>query len=241
MNDDSKNTVGDTHTPLRQAVVEAIRDRIFDGRYAPASRLYEESVAAELGVSRNPIREAFQTLAAEGFVVIEPRRGARVASIDAHRANEIFEVRQALEGLVAALAAVRSSPEQTAELGGIVAEGEAAVERGSLAELPRLNTRFHRQLGTMAGNELLADTLDQLSGIIRWIYAERLELRVRDSWHEHRVLLAAIIDRDPDAARQCATDHVASAHRAYATTGRQCDADTDAVAATALPDLAQPV
>jgi len=208
-------TLGDAHTPLRQAVVNAVRDRIVDGRFAPGSRLTEETVAAELGVSRNPIREAFQILASERFVVIEPRRGARVASIDARQANEIFEVRSALEGLVAALAAERATDAQIAQLDGIVSEGEAVVKRAGLDELPHLNTRFHQTLCEIAQNELLTNTLDQLSGIIRWIYAERLETRVRDSWHEHRLLAAAIADHDVPEARRRAVMHVTSAHAAF--------------------------
>jgi DNA-binding GntR family transcriptional regulator len=216
MTHNSMTRLGDDHTPLREAVVTAIRDRIVGGQFAPGSRLTEETVAAELGVSRNPIREAFQILAGEGFVVIEPRRGARVASIDARQANEIFEVRGALEGLVAALAAERATATQIADLDAVVSEGEAAVDRNALAELPHLNTRFHQQLCQIADNELLASTLDQLSGIIRWIYAERLETRVRDSWHEHRQLANAIAKNNVDEARRRAVIHVTSAHLAFA-------------------------
>lgn len=215
MTENPTSTLGATHTPLREAVVNAIRDRIVDGRFTPGSRLAEETVAAELGVSRNPIREAFQLLASEGFVVVEPRRGARVASIDARQANDIFEVRGALEGLVAALAAERATEVHIEELAAIVSDGEAAVEQNRLDELPHLNTRFHQHLCRIADNELLTNTLDQLSGIIRWIYAERLETRVRDSWHEHGVLMAAIAQHDVEAARRSAVMHVTSAQSAF--------------------------
>lgn len=216
MNDNHPPTLGEAHTPLRQAVVNAIRDRIVNGRFAPGDRLTEETVAEELGVSRNPIREAFQILAGEGFVVIEPRRGARVASIDARQADDIFEVRGALEGLVAALAAKRATDDDLDTLNELVHAGEAAVEENALDVLPHLNTQFHQHLCAVANNDLLTHTLDQLSGIIRWIYAERLEARVRDSWHEHRLLAQAIGRHDVDAARRCAVDHVASAHAGFA-------------------------
>lgn len=215
MSHDGTPTLGDAHTPLRQAVVNAIRDRIISGTFPRGSRLGEETVAAALGVSRNPIREAFQILAAEGFIEIEPRRGAKVASIDAHRADEIFEVRQALEALVAGLAAERATPADVAELAAIVEEGEAAIARNALDELPHLNTRFHQHLCAIANNDILTGTLDQLSGIIRWIYAERLETRVRDSWYEHQRMSAAIAAGDAVTARRCAEDHVASAHAAF--------------------------
>lgn len=219
MTHDATLTLGDAHTPLRQAVVNAIRDRIIIGAFPQGTHLAEETVAAELGVSRNPIREAFQILAAEGFIEIEPRRGAKVASIDARRANEIFEVRQALEALVAGLAAERATPEDVAALAAIVESGQEAIGRNALDELPKLNTLFHQQLCAIANNELLTSTLDQLSGIIRWIYAERLEMRVRDSWHEHQNMADAIAAGDPVAARRCAAHHVGSAHAAFVLPG----------------------
>jgi DNA-binding GntR family transcriptional regulator len=166
-------------------------------------------------VSRNPIREALQVLAGEGFVEIEPRHGARVAAIDERRANEIFEVRAALEGLVAELAARKRTPDALAALRDIVEEGRRAAAEGDFAALPKLNTRFHQQLAEMADNGLLTNMLDQLAGIIRWIYAERLEQRVRDSWHEHTRITEAIGDADADTARQLAIQHVDSARRAF--------------------------
>lgn len=208
-------TLGEVHTPLRHAVTDAIRDRIIDGSYAPGSRLYEETVAGELGVSRNPIREAFQVLAAEGFVALEPRRGASVASIDARRASEIFEVRGALEGLMARLAATKRTDASVAELRAIVAEGQEAGDAGELARLPHLNSRFHEHLAAMAENDLLRTMLAQVAGIIRWIYAERLERRVLGSWHEHTLICDAVAAGDAERAGRLATEHVESARRAY--------------------------
>jgi DNA-binding GntR family transcriptional regulator len=208
-------TLGEVHTPLRHAVTDAIRDRIVEGFYPPGSRLYEETVAHELGVSRNPIREAFQVLAAEGFIALEPRRGASVASIDSRRAAEIFEVRAALEGLMAHLAASKRSDDTVAELRAIVAEGQEAGDAGELSRLPHLNTRFHEHLARMAENRLLATMLSQVAGIVRWIYAERIELRVLESWHEHTLICEAVAAGDADRARQLAIDHVNSARGAF--------------------------
>lgn len=215
MNAEPTPTLGEVHTPLRHAVTDAIREHIVDGSYPPGSRLHEESLAAELGVSRNPIREAFQVLAAEGFVVLEPRRGASVASIDARHAAEIFEVRAALEGLVAELAAVKRTDDAVAELRAIIAEGQQIADGGGLSLLPKLNTRFHERLAGMADNELLSRMLEQLSGIVRWIYAERIEQRVLDSWHEHTLICDAIDAGDADRAREVAIGHVGSARRAF--------------------------
>jgi DNA-binding GntR family transcriptional regulator len=215
MSDSNPTTLGDVHTPLRRAVTDAIRDRIVEGTYPPASRLYEEGIAGDLGVSRNPVREALQVLAGEGFVEIEPRRGARVASIDARRAAEIFEVRAVLEGLVAELAARKRTDESMHELEMIIRDGQVAAETGELSRLPMLNTKFHAHLAAMSDNELLATMLSQLSDIIRWIYAERLEERVLNSWHEHAALCDAIAVGDEIGARRLAIEHVRSARIAF--------------------------
>lgn len=214
-NGSASRSLGAAHTPLRHAVTDAIRERIVAGVYAPGGRLLEETVAGDLGVSRNPVREAFQVLAAEGFVEIEPRRGARVASVDERRAREIFEIRGVLEGLVAELAAAHRTPDTVAELRRIVDEGVSAAGAGELTALPMLNTQFHEQLAAMADNRLLTAMLHQLASIIRWIYAERLEARVRDSWHEHTEICEAIAAGDAERARCLAADHVSSARRAF--------------------------
>lgn len=215
LSDNVPPTIGTSHTNLRDAVLNAIRHRIQDGSYKPGTRLQEEVLASDLEVSRNPVREALQTLAREGFVVIEPRRGARVASIDAERAAELFEVRRALERLVAELAAVKGTPDQRSALDRIVNDGRTAVGQRRLEQLPMLNTEFHAQLSRMAQNSILEETLDRLSGIIRWIYTDRLSDRLMDSWDEHFAIAQAIIAGDATSAGVLAAEHVTSARDAF--------------------------
>lgn len=207
--------VGRTHLPLRTAVHDEVRRRITDGTYGQGERLYEEQIAAELQVSRNPVREALQQLAAEGFVELLPRRGARVAIISAERARELFEVRESLERLVAELAAHRCQPEQLDQLRRDVADGLAAVERRDHAALPALNTRFHHTFAAAANNALLADMLDQLSHVIEWVYTKRIARRGVDSWIEHGQIVEAIAAGDPDAAMAHAKTHITNAQVAY--------------------------
>lgn len=203
------------HLPLRHAVLEEIRLRITDGRYPQGSRLFEEEIAAELGVSRNPVREALQALAAEGFVELEPRRGARVSSVTIDRAVELFEVRGALEGLMARLAAERRSEADLANLRRIVQQGHDAITAGDRSVLPSLNTEFHDCLGVAARNELLTTTVQQLSHVIQWVYAGSIGRRGQDSWAEHAAIVDAIGKGDADAAERCAAVHIANARDAY--------------------------
>lgn len=207
--------LGQIHQPLREAVQDAIRLAIVEGRYPQGERLLEDQLAQELDVSRNPVREALQALATEGFVVIEPRRGARVASISTARAIELFEVREVLEGLAARLAAERRSPQQLATLQAIVEEGHQLVDAGRLNELPELNNRFHVVLHSAAGNDMLTDVLGRLGPVITWVYARRIAERSTHSWTEHAAIVEAIAAGDSALAYSRACGHIAAARAAY--------------------------
>ena len=116
--------VGARHRSLTRFVTDEIREAILSRRYGPGDRLVEDRLSAELAVSRIPIREALRSLAAEGLVQIQPRRGASVADISDQIAREMVEVRAILEGQNAALAARRRDP-------AVLAELRVVLERGS--------------------------------------------------------------------------------------------------------------
>ncbi|TPW15490.1 MAG: GntR family transcriptional regulator [Acidimicrobiaceae bacterium] len=203
------------HLPLRHAVFVELRARIMAGDWSPGERLFEDQIATDLEVSRNPVREALQALAAEGFVELEPRRGARVAVVSAGRANELFEMREALEGLVARLAAQRRTEEQLAELRSVVAAGLDAAARHEHDRLPALNTRFHHCLSAAAGNSMLSDSIDHLSHIIEWVYSRSVAGRSAQSWAEHHGIVEAIGHGDPEHAHSLACAHISQARTAY--------------------------
>lgn len=209
------SSVGDTHLPLRHAVLEELRNRIIGGDWEPGERLFEDQIAADLDVSRNPVREALQALAAEGFVELEPRRGARVATMSKERARELFEVREALEGLVAALAAVRRDDHDLAVMREVVELGQRAAASSDLASLPALNTRFHDAIATAAGNQMLTDTIERLRHLIEWIYVQRITQRAPRSWAEHAEIVDAIAGADAEVAERVARRHIACARDAY--------------------------
>lgn len=208
-------TVGERHLPLSRAVLDELRAAIIGGEYAQGDRLVEEEIAARFNVSRNPIRDALHTLSSEGFVVLEPRKGARVASIDGASAADLFELRGPLEGLVAGLAAERRTARDVDRLRSVLDAGRRAVGGGRLHELPALNTEFHAALADTAGNELLRGTLARLSDIIRWIYSARISERSARSWDEHAAIVDAVAAGDRDLARRCGEDHIAAAAAAY--------------------------
>jgi DNA-binding GntR family transcriptional regulator len=208
-------SVGAAHQPLREAVLEALRDAIISGRFEQGERLVEEDIAARLEVSRNPIRAALQMLSVEGLVELEPRRGARVARLGQDRARELFELRAPLEGLVAKLAAQRRNGDDVAALHELVDRGNHAGAAGRLELLPSLNTEFHGALAVAAGNSLLASTLHRLSDQIRWAYASHVARRWERSWQEHAAITAAVAAGDPVRAEREGVHHIANAAAAY--------------------------
>jgi DNA-binding GntR family transcriptional regulator len=97
----------------------------------------------------------------------------------------------------------------------VVDDGREAAERGNLAALPALNTRFHTLLATTARNEMLAETIEHLRHLIEWIYSQRIAQRAPRSWNEHSQIVDAIASGDANAAERVARAHIAMARAAY--------------------------
>src|SRR5918999_3602432 len=98
-------TIGSTHRTLREAVVDEIRGMITRGELKPGDRLVEDRLAEQLGVSRNPVREAIRALESTGLDEVRPRKGAYVSSFDVEDVRKLLEIRALLEAYAAELAA----------------------------------------------------------------------------------------------------------------------------------------
>lgn len=206
--------LGAMHSPLFALVTDKLRERILKGEYAPGARLVEGKLSAELGVSRIPVREALRALAAEGFVRIEPRRGASVAKLSPNLASEIVEVRATLEGLNAKLAAQRRDPELVADIKAVLEQGERAADAGDTEQFLRLNARFHDLLGNIAANSVLQEIMRSLRERTDRLFAPSNLVRARENWDEHARILQAVIAGDADLASLLATRHVHNAANA---------------------------
>ena len=202
--------------PRSQIVSEQIRAMILGGRLKPGERLVEESLSAELGVSRVPVREALLALSAQGLVRIEPRRGATVAEITPRIVAELVEVRALLEGLNARLAAQRHDPEIIAQLTDTLERGNAAAKVGTRAELAQLNAEFHERLAEASRNSVLSDVMRGLRERTSLAFAINGRARAREDWQEHAGVLAAVIAGDSELAALLANRHVHNAATAFA-------------------------
>jgi DNA-binding GntR family transcriptional regulator len=201
--------------PTAPSVSRAIRDDVIAGVHRPGQRLTEEAMAARYGVSRVPVREALRTLEAEGFLQSRPYAGIEVVELDEGEAEDLLEVRALLEPLGAARAARRRSAEQLGRLKELVALGGEAVEGGRLAEVARLNSRFHEVIAEASGSRTLTHLVNQLSQKIAWVYAVELPRRADASWAEHAEIVRAIERGRADEARSVVARHIEQARSAY--------------------------
>ncbi|UPG71079.1 GntR family transcriptional regulator [Roseomonas gilardii subsp. gilardii] len=152
---------------LSERVYRRLRDAIAMGSLAPRTRVSERGLAAQLGVSPAPVREALRRLEMEGLVITLPRRGTLVADFGPGQLEEMGRIRVALESVAAGLAARNATPEAIARLAGQLDAMRAATEAGDAARLAEANTRFHEMIRDMAGNAMLETTLRSLRGYDR--------------------------------------------------------------------------
>jgi DNA-binding GntR family transcriptional regulator len=199
------------HPSLSQRVAEELRRSILTNRRRPGERLVEDRLSEELGVSRVPIREALRTLAGEGLVDMQPRRGASVAEVSPEVARDLVEVRATLEGLNARLAARHHDGTIIASLQRVLEAGNRAAKSKNVDDLVRLNGEFHDGLAEAGRNTILWDIMRVLRERTSLVFAANTARRARQDWDEHSKILEAVIDGDEDLAAMLATRHV---HRA---------------------------
>jgi DNA-binding GntR family transcriptional regulator len=208
-------TIGADHQPLRSLVCDELRRLIITGELEPGTRLVEDRLAARLGVSRNPVREALHALAAEGFVEMLPRRGAVVAQVTVEHAEELFDVRMALEPLAARLAAQRAPADGIVALHDVLEQAREATEGGDFDLVAACNTDFHQLVVEMSGNSYLGLLIAPMARRVQWVFRAGAATRAPHSWKEHEELLRAIAAGDEDYAEAAARAHVGAARATY--------------------------
>jgi DNA-binding GntR family transcriptional regulator len=200
--------LGNRHRTLESMVCEQLRTWIVTGRLKPGSRLVESTLADEMGVSRGPVRNAIRQLVREGFVDLAPRRGATVAEVSVRDALHCYEVRIALEGTAARLAAARRTDADLASLDAVLAAGDQAVVGGRWDALAPLNNDFHTALATAADNAELVALMQQYSLRIAWIFSLVAERRGVPAWAEHAGIIEAVRAGRAEVAESLARRHI---------------------------------
>lgn len=196
--------------PLREAVVQTLRQAITDGTLQPGTRLMEVPLAQGLGVSRTPVREALRLLEEEGLVRVSQHRGTVVAQITETDLREVLEIRAALEELSVRSACRHMTPAILDELRRKELDFEKSLLRMDPKESAQLDDEFHSIIRRAACNRHLSALLDQMR---QQIFRYRLEnLKDEESYpyliEEHRRLIAAFAHGNEDEAARLIRMHI---------------------------------
>lgn len=195
---------------LPERLAEWLRGEIVEGRLAPGERLVEQTLTQRCGVSRVPLREALRIVAADGLVTLAPHRGAVVTGLSARELTELFEVRIALEGRAAALAALHRTAEDLAALHALVSDMRDAVTAERLDAYHQQAAQFHSALLAASQNEVLKQLYDKIKVRFRRYQAAmaRVPSLPTQSIDEHQIILSAIENNNAEAARKLAEHHI---------------------------------
>jgi len=189
---------------------DTLEEEIVMGRLKPGSRLDEIAMASRFGVSRTPIREAFQQLAAEGLIDLRPRKGAFVAKIGPQRLMEIFEVAAVLEGMCAGLAARRATTDEVNLILQTHESCKAASQQADTDNYYYENEIFHDTIHQASHHQFLIEQTGLLRRRLKPY--RRLQLRTRGrmaaSFQEHDTSVKAIQKSDEDLANKQMKIHV---------------------------------
>lgn len=192
--------------PESDRVASIVREQIIEGRRAPGDKLVERDVAAELGVSRVPVRDALKTLIAEGLVTPRPRTWAVVRTFADADVDDLLEVRAVTEPLTFRLAAERRTAALLSDLESAVDREDRAVRAREAASAHRAGADFHEVVVAAAASPLLSELSAVTRSRVRWLLGQHDDLQQMAD--EHRGLLAAIRAGDGVEAARLAAAHV---------------------------------
>lgn len=206
---------------LTEQVYRTIADEILGGRLQPGEHLVQEQLAADLGVSRQPIQQAMALLKADGMVEEVGKRGLRVASLDLGRMRCHYDIRCLLDGYAArstaeAVKAGLVDPDMlNRQLDEIFTGGADAIASESVHDQIRHDEAFHKLIYDLSGNTVLRGTIEPHWRYMRRVMAEVLMHAEPATmvWDQHRVIADAILAGDAETAGVAAEDHVRTATR----------------------------
>jgi DNA-binding GntR family transcriptional regulator len=213
---------------LVDQVYRALLAAISDGRLAPGARLTQETIAADLAVSRQPVLQALRLLKKDGLVLDAPGRGVLVAPLEPRWIAQVYEVRGALDALAARLAAGHRAVLDAT----LFQSGRRAARGRDIQAMIEADIAFHQAVYAASGNPLIAQSAES-----HWVHLRRVmgavlqQSRQREAlWDEHEAIARAIARGDADRAARLIDHH-----------GRQASANLQARLADVLVAVSSPV
>jgi DNA-binding GntR family transcriptional regulator len=195
---------------LSEDVARYVRKRIFDGTYSAGEYVRLDQLAAELGISVTPVREALFELRAEGLLAQQPRRGFVVLPVTGRDLTDVANVQAHVGGELAARAAINIGDDQLRELKEIQAELEEAYAGGDDERTVRLNHEFHRAINVAAESPKLAQLMSQITRYAPESVFPTIAGWPQQSIRDHRRVLTALAKHDSELARRAMSEHLAA-------------------------------
>ena len=212
MEEDVKEGASDKYS-LRGRVFSRLREDILNGKYEEGVELREIAIGEELGVSRTPVREAFRQLELEGLIQIIPNRGAYVTGIKVKDIEDIYMIRSKLEGLCARWACDNITKEQLEEMEENIYLAEFHAARGHMEQMAELDNRFHNILYEACNSKMLEHLLKDYHQYVWRVRQKTLSSsRGAVSNVEHKYIMEAIKEKNPDKAEELANQHMINAY-----------------------------
>ena len=196
---------------LSQKVYRILKTRIINGNLKPGEKILEVNIANQLGVSRTPVREALQKLAANGFVKVTPNLGMMVVGFSLEDLQEVLQTRIALEGFAASVAAKKIKPEEIAKLEEMIKKMSISIYKNDVVAYSELNALFHNLILKVCGNMRLMKICNNLSSSDHRFRIRSLRNnpeRLKYSLKEHQDIIEALKRKDAEQAERLSKEHI---------------------------------
>jgi DNA-binding GntR family transcriptional regulator len=191
-------------------VAQYVREAIVAGRLKPGERIRQQSLATELGMSPTPVREALRALVTEGWLKLIPHVGVSVADVNYDGIDEVYALREMIEGRLAAEAAQRITAAQLGQLRAINQDYREASTNDAAALTRELNFRFHETIWEAAGWPTAVGILHSLWVRAPWVAMSGVRGREERTFKEHQKVIAALKSGDAERSRDALAGHVRS-------------------------------
>ncbi len=202
---------------IEQQQRPTVTDQVFSELYRqvlslelpPGTKMSEVDVAKAMGVSRQPVRDAFYRLSKMGFLLIRPQRATTVSLISPRAVVQARFIRSALEKETVRAAAVQLSDDDLRALNGLIGAQDEAIKAVDKTKFHALDDEFHRQICIRSGLEFAWELISENKGHMDRVRILSLEFALRDAWDDHVLIFNALSARDPERAAEAMQSHMA--------------------------------